>query len=81
MQPTRSIVVSAAAGLAAGLLDVHLVARVRRVILGVAVDFEGTTQCRDLDLLVVRSGIDEDGLGRCGALAQRINRLLDLFPY
>ena len=60
---TSSVVVGTAAGLAAVLLDVHLVARVRRVIFGVAVDFQRTTQYRDLDLLVVRSGIDEDALG------------------
>jgi hypothetical protein len=63
------------------LLDSHLVALVTRAVRRVAVDFEGTTECRNLDLLVVGSGVDEDLLGRRRAGAQRVNRLLDLFLY
>lgn len=61
--PTRAIVVGVAAGLAARLLDSHPVAGVRSVIFRVAIDIEATAKYRDLDLLVVGSGIDEDGLG------------------
>lgn len=64
--------------LAAGVLDIHDIALVRRGVGRVAVDGKDCFAGWNVNLLFVGSSKDENALSGCGGRAQRVDCLLDL---